>query len=178
MIDATDFREDPLYMPKDTKVFVIYDANSLDDTISRDRTIDMFGKYGYQCSNQRLLSVDTINNSYEELGFDGIQVDSSHLSVLEVRQWYTFINVLRKARVLQKHFIVSFTGSEVFGDFPIGILERAITIHPRGTVCIMSTTEANRIVKQVLSLNKLTNSVKQYLRNRADSILNNTVDPS
>lgn len=166
MIDATDFTEDPLYLPKDTKVFVMYDADDLEDTIQRDRTFDLYGMYGYKCSAQRLLSVNTINNSYEELGFEGIMTSRRDLTVLEIRQWYTFINILRKARVLQKHFIVTFTGYNMLNDIKIDNLNRAATVFAGGTAILVSTTEADRIVKKILSLNILTNSVKDYLKAR------------
>jgi hypothetical protein len=169
MIDATDFTEDPLYLPKDTKVFVVYDADNIEDTIQRDRIIDMYGMYGYECRVQRLLDVNTINNCDEELGFSSIQTSRRDLSVDEIRQWYTFVNILRKARVLQKHFIVTFTGYRLDGDIERTYLSQAITILANGNACLVSTTEAGRIVKQILSLNVLRNSVKQYLKNRARS---------
>jgi hypothetical protein len=166
MIDATDFREDPLYLPKDTKVFVIYDADSLDDTIARDEIFDMYERFGYQCNAQKLLSAEIINNSIEELDIDGIMTSRRDLSTIEVRQWYTFINVLRKARILQKHFIVTFTGYTLENDIQISNLNRAATVFAAGRAILVSTTEADRIVKQVLSKKMLTNSVKDYLRRR------------
>jgi hypothetical protein len=175
MIDATDFREDPLYLPKDTKVFVIYDASDLQDTIDRDKLFNSYGKYGYQCSAQQLLSVDIINNSEVELGFDGIMTSRRDLSVLEIRQWYTFINVLRKARVLQKHFIVTLTGYNLTEDITRRNLERPYTIFADGAACLVSTTEADRIIKRVLSHPNIGNSVREFLQNKARSQQTNNI---
>lgn len=159
--------EDPLYLSKDTRVFVIFDPEDIDDVEAKNTIVNEFNVWGYTCSAQHLLSVETINNSDTELGFESINASSQYLSALEIRQWYTFINILRKARILNRHFMVVFPGIGRFArDFPKIYEQRPMSVFALGKGVCISPRKATELIDIILKKDNIPFSVKQYLRLR------------
>lgn len=163
--------EEVFYIPRDTKIFIIYDRSSFDDMFIRDKTIHSFEYYGFNnISLQPLLDVDVINNSQEELGFPSLNTPMSRFTTTEIQQWYTFTNVLRKARALQKHFLVVFSGTSIGSDIP-----REVFDHPfygiRKGIYSFSSSEADRQVKRIINHPQINETVKTHLLNLHKYIL-------
>ena len=112
----TDFREDPLYLSKDTKVFIIIDPNDFDAMKDSERVQKEFRIFGYNnISVQYNVKIDQINDSVRKLGID-LPTTKENMGVDGVIEWYTFANVLRKARILEKHCIIAFSSSQLHKD--------------------------------------------------------------
>lgn len=112
----TDFEEDPLYLSKDTKVFIIIDPNDFHAMKDSERVQKEFRTFGYNnISVQYHVTIDQVNDSARKLGID-LPVTKQDIGVKGVVEWYTFANVLRKARVLEKHCIIAFQSSHLKKD--------------------------------------------------------------
>lgn len=156
--------EEVFYIPRDTKVFCIYDPYSYEDNMQKDLTVNNFKTFGFNnISVQRLVRLDQVNNSEEELGFPGLPVRKEQFSNEEIFQWYTFINICRKARILNGHFVLAFSGNILREDIPSSVLKRSFTAITNNCY-VFSSTKASAIVKTVLSRTAPINeSVKDHL---------------
>jgi len=144
----TDFKEDPLYLSKDTKVFIICNPHDMYAMVNKNRQIREFQRFGYtNISVQYYVKLDQINNSPKELGID-INVKKEEVGVDAVYLWYTFANVLRKGRILGKHFIVAFTPSYLTKDISRKNLTKDKMYHPNNMV-VMNAAAADDILNTI-----------------------------
>lgn len=141
-----DFMEDPLYLSKNTNAFVICNPNNLIQMKSKETIVNQLRTFGYEPSIQYYVSVDKINNSDEELGFN-LPVKKEVIGVDGVQQWYTFMNVLRKARILKEHFIVCFDDSEFRRDIPLKCLQFNSLYFHKG-ILLMNDISADKFIRR------------------------------
>jgi hypothetical protein len=123
---------DTFLLSKDTKVFVLHEGTTAERMVDSHRitkTVNSFERYGYKCNLQPYPSTDKIIEDPElHYGIKRLPLDLEKLGTLKIKQWYGFLNVIRKARVLDKGFIVTFAGCELIkdvGNFPPPLAVRA-----------------------------------------------------
>lgn len=154
--------DNPEYLTN-VPIFTIRDGNSWHDQTAFVAALEVAEKIGYKISDQKYVSVDEINNCEEALGFPHINVMLQDLSVTEIRQWYTFINVLRKARVYE-NFIISFLPyPDQQAPAPKQFdLNRFVKI--QYSTYYIDRIEAQRIIEEVLAHRRIRIPVKVYLQ--------------
>ena len=133
-----DFKEDPLYLSKDTKVFIMIDPHSLNSMVDKRRVQKEFQTFGYKnISIQYHITTDQINDSVRKLGID-IPAKKEVIGVQGVIEWYTFANILRKARILEKHCIIAFPSSHLKKDILLRNLDRDFIYHHKDIAVLNS----------------------------------------
>ena len=144
-------------------VFNLYNPDDYLDWTERQTIDKLFGAFNYPVSHQTYVTVGDINRCEETLGIPHINVMQYDFSVPEIRQWYTFINVLRKARVYES-FIITFPGKKTMNPLHEGMaLHRFVRID--NNTYYLHRVEAQRIISEVLSHRRIRSSVKNYLKN-------------
>ena len=162
------------HLSKLTNIFVMYDWENFDDMEARDVTINYFESFGYtNIFPRKYLTLEEIQR--EEVPF--VNVDSDVLSVLEIRQWYTFIGILMRIRAFSQldPVLVSFPGPALNRDIvKIPEYERipaAVVIISPG-LYLLNAKRASAMLRRIYSrseqfqeLGKIQDSVKDYLEN-------------
>ena len=117
--------EDPLYLPKDTRVFILTSAQK-DSHIRAKQKLDAeFRVFGYTPTIQYYPTVNQVAN--HELGFE-LPVREKDVGLIGILQWYAYWSVLLKARKLEKHFIIAFSSVSNFRkDVPRSVLNKSLT---------------------------------------------------
>ena len=112
--------EDPLYLPKDTRVFILTSAQKESHIISKQKLVAEFRVFGYSPTIQYYPTVSKVVNN--DIGFD-LAVSEANVGMNGVLQWYAYWSVLLKARKLEKHFIIAFSSVSNFKkDVPRSVL--------------------------------------------------------
>lgn len=143
-------------------VFNLYNSDDYMDQSERQNIDTLFGALNYPVSHQTYVTVGDINRCEETLGIPHINVMKYDFSVPEIRQWYTFINVLRKARVYES-FIITFPGKNSMAPLHEGTaLHRFVRID--NNTYYLHRVEAQRIISEVLGARRIRSSVKNYLK--------------
>ena len=108
------------YAPKDTKIFVLYEATTAErmtDSARLVQTVRSFEQYGYKCTLQPFPSTDQIiNNSYESIGVKKLPLYERALNTFKMKEWYGFFSIAKKARILDRQYIISFAGNQLVDD--------------------------------------------------------------
>tara|TARA_R110001592_G_scaffold358832_4_gene664298 strand:+ start:346 stop:948 length:603 start_codon:yes stop_codon:yes gene_type:complete len=108
------------YAPKDTKIFVLYEATTAErmtDSARLVQTVQSFEQYGYKCTLQPFPSTDQIiNNSYESIGVKKLPLYERALNTFKMKEWYGFFSIAKKARILDRQYIISFAGNQLVDD--------------------------------------------------------------
>lgn len=112
---------DNFLLPKDTKVFLLYErgtAESYEDSYKITQTITSFKKYGYDCSLKPYpTSHQIVNDPYKEIGVHPL--NTNNLNTLEHKQWYGFASLIKKSRVLDKPYIITFAGNRLLSHLSL-----------------------------------------------------------
>ena len=112
--------EDPLYLPKDTRVFILTSAQKDSHIIAKQKLVAEFRVFGYNPTIQYYPTVNQVAN--HELGFE-LPVRQKDVGLVGILQWYAYWSVLLKARKLEKHFIIAFSSVSNFKkDVPRSVL--------------------------------------------------------
>jgi hypothetical protein len=144
----TDFTEDPFYLPKDTKVFIICNPQDLHQMGDKRRVEQEFRSYGYDnISIQYYVTKDQINDSINQLGLD-LNIKTSDVGIEGIFEWYTFATILRKARILDQHVMIAFSSSHLPRDIYRSVLKRDATYHNKNIV-ILNAAACNDILDKV-----------------------------
>jgi len=98
--------EDPFYLPKDTRVFILTSAQRDSHIRAKQKLVAEFRVFGYAPTIQYYPTVNQVAN--HELGFE-LPVREKDVGLNGVLQWYAYWSVLLKARKLEKHFIIAFS---------------------------------------------------------------------
>ena len=108
------------FAPKDTKIFVLYEATTAErmtDSARIVQTVQSFEQYGYTCTLQPFPSTDQIvNNSYESIGVKKLPLYERALNTFKMKEWYGFFSIAKKARILDRQYIISFAGNQLVTD--------------------------------------------------------------
>ena len=120
---------DTFLLSKETKVFVLHEGTTAERMVDSHRimqTVNSFEQYGFKCNLQSYPSSDKIIEDPElHYGIKRLPLDLDKLDTLEIKQWYGFLNVARKARILDRGFIITFAGNVLVKDlnrFPVPTL--------------------------------------------------------
>lgn len=149
----TDFTEDPIYLPKDTKVFIICDPNDMYSMEGKKRVEHEFRVFGYDnISIQYYVTLDQINDSVRKLGID-LPVRKETMGIAGVYEWYTFANVLKKARILENMFIVAFSSSSLTKDIPRRIRRLDSTWYHDKDIAVLNNFGAQDILDKAQNFN-------------------------
>ena len=117
--------EDPLYLPKDTRVFILTSAQKDSHIRAKQKLVAEFRVFGYNPTIQYYPTVNQVAN--HELGFE-LPVREKDVGLIGILQWYAYWSVLLKARKLEKHFIIAFSSVSNFRkDVPRSLLKRNLT---------------------------------------------------
>ena len=117
--------EDPLYLPKDTRVFILTSAQKDSHIRAKQKLVAEFRVFGYAPTIQYYPTVNQVAN--HELGFE-LPVREKDVGLIGVLQWYAYWSVLLKARKLEKHFIIAFSSVSNFRkDVPRSVLKSSLT---------------------------------------------------
>jgi len=146
--------EDPLYLPKDTRVFILTSAQKDSHIIAKQKLVAEFRVFGYAPTIQYYPTVNQVAN--HELGFE-LPVRQKDVGLIGILQWYAYWSVLLKARKLEKHFIIAFSSVSNFKkDVPRSVLNhRMLSIgNPKGTrhanyVHVMDHVGAQNILNSI-----------------------------
>jgi len=139
--------EDPLYLPKDTRVFILTSAQK-DSHIRAKQKLDAeFRVFGYTPTIQYYPTVNQVAN--HELGFE-LPVRQKDVGLIGILQWYAYWSVLLKARKLKKHFIVAFSSVSNFEvDIPRSVLNRRMISVETPYVHVMDHVGAQNILNSI-----------------------------
>jgi hypothetical protein len=162
--------EDPLYLPKDTRVFIMCDANSDPQMLNLSHIKKRLEIFGYSFTVQYVNDLPMIlrNMSPEDIQKDMgfyIDVPASKIGTNQLYKWYSYLSVLRKARILKKHFLVLFADVSNFkNDVEIHHLDEPVRYIHDGHKLLMDHHTANKILTRF-------NTSSSYLYNN-NNILN------
>lgn len=127
--------EDPFYLPKDTRVFILTSANKDSHIRAKQKLVAEFRVFGYAPTIQYYPTINKIENN--DMGFK-LDVREKDVGLNGVLQWYAYWSVLLKARKLEKHFIIAFSSvSQLRNDIPKSILLNKRKLHsgdPKNTI--------------------------------------------
>lgn len=112
---------DEFLLPKDTKVFILYEKTTIGGATNSQRlykTQTSFKEYGFKCTLQPLPSTKEILESpYESLGVKPLPLPSKGwLKTSQIKEWYGFFSILKKARILQRPYIITFPDNVLVGN--------------------------------------------------------------
>ena len=105
--------EDPLYLPKDTRVFIMCDANSDPQMINLSHIKKRLEIFGYSFTVQYVNDLPMVlrkmspEDIQKDMGFY-LDVPASDIGTTQLYKWYSYLSILRKARILKKHFMILF----------------------------------------------------------------------
>jgi hypothetical protein len=152
--------EDPLYLPKDTKVFIIcnpYDNNHMSKKIELEHNIM---RYGYETNIQYYVKAKDIRD--QTLGFT-LPLSSAKIGDDSVYQWYTLYSVLIKARILRKKYIITFANFSRF-DNDIRRTSSHIQLH-EGKRLLLDHKSSQFIIDNIHSIINKYSTVENYIAN-------------
>ena len=139
--------EDPLYLPKDTRVFILTSAQKDSHIRAKQKLVAEFRVFGYNPTIQYYPTVNQVAN--HELGFE-LPVRQKDVGLIGILQWYAYWSVLLKARKLEKHFIIAFsTISNFTKDVPRSVLNNRIKSMSTPYVHVMDHVGAQNILNSI-----------------------------
>ena len=159
--------EDPLYLPKDTRVFILTSAQK-DSHIRAKQKLDAeFRVFGYTPTIQYYPTVNQVAN--HELGFE-LPVRQKDVGLIGILQWYAYWSVLLKARKLEKHFIIAFSSVSQFRqDIPRDLLLNKRKLHS-GNPYNIRDTDYFHIMDHIGAQSILEDKTNLIFKNSADRL--------
>lgn len=123
-MDALRPSEDPYHLSKDTRVFIMADPTSNTDLFKLPYCQASYKRKGYEnISVQYSKTATQIGRENDLRGYD-LHFDRNSVTVEQVVEWYTFMDIIRKIRVLDKHVIITKVDSVLVKDIKLSILEK------------------------------------------------------
>ena len=159
--------EDPLYLPKDTRVFILTSAQKESHIISKQKLVAEFRVFGYSPTIQYYPTVSKVVNN--DIGFD-LAVSEANVGMNGVLQWYAYWSVLLKARKLEKHFIIAFSSVSQFRqDIPRDLLLNKRKLHS-GNPHNIRDTDYFHIMDHIGAQSILEDKTNRIFKNSADRL--------
>jgi len=108
--------EEVFHLRKDTKVYIIFNPESMDGQVNKLKTKNTFERLGYSDIKYQPYADPAADNGYQ-LRFGGqFQLDARLYA--ERVKWYSFTNILRKIRKEETPVIITFAGHSLIQDIP------------------------------------------------------------
>jgi len=146
--------EDPLYLPKDTMVFIMCDANSDLQMLNLSHIKKSLEIFGYNFTVQYVNDLPMVlrkmspEDIQKEMGFY-LDIPASEIGTTQLFKWYSYLSILRKARILKKHFMVLFADVSNFkDDVEKHYKDEPISYIHNGHKLIMDHHSANKILNR------------------------------
>tara|TARA_Y100000385_G_C13100820_1_gene644409 strand:+ start:31 stop:576 length:546 start_codon:yes stop_codon:yes gene_type:complete len=102
--------EDPLYLPKTTKVFIICDPYNELQMTRKNMLVEQADIHGYETRTQyinknSLGQPATQESITKNMGFF-IDLPASVIGTYALLEWYAYLSILRKGRILKDNFVI------------------------------------------------------------------------
>ncbi len=102
--------EDPLYLPKTTKVFIICDPHNSIQMTRKNMLVEQADIHGYETRTQyinknSLGQPATQESITKTMGFF-IDLPASVIGTYALLEWYAYLSILRKGRILKDNFVI------------------------------------------------------------------------
>ena len=120
--------EDPFYLDKKTIVFCMMDP-VLNSEQQRVKTfVQSYNRYGYMDIRfQYKRPAGLIGSENDRRGYD-LHFDKKSVSIAQAVEWYTFVDIIRKIRVLPKPVIIADVKTQLVKDIKLTIVEKPFDI--------------------------------------------------
>lgn len=116
--------EDPFYLDKKTIVFCMMDPTKNIHQQQMRTFIPSYNRFGYMDIRfQYKRSAAVIGSENDTRGYR-LKFDRSVISIDQVVEWYTFVDIIRKIRVLPNPVIIANVNTQLVKDIKVSILDK------------------------------------------------------
>lgn len=136
---------DDFLLSKDTKVFLLHESTTAERMVDSHRisqTTTSFKNYGFSVDLKPYPSTSQIiNDPYSQIGVKPMPFDENVLNTLQLKQWYGFLSVVKKARGLRDPYIIT---------FPRNILVKDLNLLPYNSRGVFRFPSSNNLYKNYI----------------------------